>query len=119
DRLEEISLNRRLNYVQNLKQELRQRFKKEYLGQLVQRSNKRLKDNNLQVGDVVLIESNNLKRVDWPLAVVVEVMPDREGVVRVAKVKTSQGTLVRPIQRLYHLEISKKDIEIIKKRIVP
>lgn len=33
------------------------------------------------------------------LAIVEEVMPDREGVVQVVKLRTSKGPLLRPIQK--------------------
>lgn len=39
EKLNEIILNRRNQYLQNLKNELRERFKMEYLGQLIQRNN--------------------------------------------------------------------------------
>ncbi|UYV63873.1 hypothetical protein LAZ67_2005869 [Cordylochernes scorpioides] len=44
-------------------------------------------------------------RVNWPLARVVEVYPGRDGPVRVAKLRTSKGVQIRPVQRLYNLEI--------------
>lgn len=75
----------------------------EYLGQLFQRNNIKSKDDGLNIGDIVLVEWNDLKRIDWPLAIVVEVMPDSEGVVRAVKLKTSKGTMLRPIQKLYNI----------------
>lgn len=61
DKLNEISLNRRNQYLQNLKNELRERFKMEYLGQLIQRNNIKSKDDRQNIGDIVLVECNNLK----------------------------------------------------------
>jgi len=40
------------------------------------------------------------------LAKVVELTPGRDGLVRVAKLKTQHSVLVRPLQRLYPLEVS-------------
>lgn len=45
----------------------------------------KLKNIELDVVYIVLIECNNLKRVDWPLALVVEVMRDKEGIVQMFK----------------------------------
>jgi hypothetical protein len=39
------------------------------------------------------------------LAVIEEIIPIRDGEVRLVKLWTASGILLRPIQRLYHLEI--------------
>jgi len=54
----------------------------------------------------VFVGSDDKKRLQWPLAKVVELIPGRDGLVRVAKLKTQHGVLVRPLQRLYPLEVS-------------
>ncbi|UYV63876.1 hypothetical protein LAZ67_2005872 [Cordylochernes scorpioides] len=66
---------------------------------------RRSKTRPIKVGDLVLIGQDNAKRVNWPLARVVEVYPGRDGPVRVAKLRTSKGVQIRPVQRLYNLEI--------------
>ncbi|GFS89836.1 DUF5641 domain-containing protein [Trichonephila clavipes] len=43
----------------------------------------------LEVGDVVLIGHDNVRRIDWPLGVVLEVYPGKDGVPRVARIRTS------------------------------
>ncbi|UYV74923.1 hypothetical protein LAZ67_12001814, partial [Cordylochernes scorpioides] len=48
---------------------------------------------------------NEIKRAELMLARVVEVYPGRDGPVRVAKLRTSKGVQIRPVQRLYNLEI--------------
>ncbi|EZA54283.1 hypothetical protein X777_06158 [Ooceraea biroi] len=94
-----------MQYRQSLRNTLRKRFRSEYLGQL---SRLKTKDSRVSVkeGDIVLIGQDNLKRLEWPLARVIKIFPGKDGIVRVAKVKTATGELVRPIQRLYPLEIS-------------
>lgn len=42
--------------------------------------------------------------MDWPLAKVEEVYPGKDGQIRVVKLKTTKGVLIRPIQRLISLE---------------
>lgn len=68
DNIDKSSLVCRLKYIQKLREELRLRFRKEYFGLLVQQR----KGNNLKIniGYIVLVESENLKRVLWPLAIV-------------------------------------------------
>jgi hypothetical protein len=53
----------------------------------------------------VLIGEENSKRADWPFTVVEEFIPGRNGEVRLLKLKTASHVLLRPIQRIYPLEI--------------
>ncbi|CAL8127222.1 unnamed protein product [Orchesella dallaii] len=59
-----------------------------------------------QPGDIVLVGEDRKNRFHWPLGLIIELIPRRDGKQRVAKVKTSHGILLRPIQRLFPLEIS-------------
>jgi len=99
--------NLRENYqkIRSLRRALNNRFRKEYLSQLVHVKNER-KNQPPVVGDVVLVGSNDRKRFEWPLGRIIELYPGKDNQVRVAKVKTSNGVLVRPLQRLYPLEVS-------------
>ncbi|XP_071652822.1 uncharacterized protein [Temnothorax longispinosus] len=71
-------LKGRFKYRQFLKEELRKRFRSEYLGQL---------------------------KIEWPLGRVIELFPGKDGIVRVVRLITATGQLVRPVQRLYCLEV--------------
>ncbi|UYV62031.1 hypothetical protein LAZ67_1007549 [Cordylochernes scorpioides] len=51
----------------------------------------------------------NIKRMFWPKGRIVELISGKDGIARVAHVKTSTGVLVRAIQRLYPLEISSNE----------
>ena len=91
-----------------LLRELQKRFRNEYLSQLVQRSRER-KGLTINVGDVVLIGQDNRKRLDWPLGRVLALLSGKDGKVRIARLKTMHGELVRPIQRFYPLEMTAED----------
>ncbi|UYV71446.1 hypothetical protein LAZ67_8003250 [Cordylochernes scorpioides] len=95
----------KLRYLSKLREELKSRFRKEYLSRLVQR-NRRIYNPKLQAGDVVLVVMDNKKRNFWPLAVIEEILFGRDGVIKLVKVKTAVGTFLRPIQKIYPLEIS-------------
>jgi len=110
DLVDSKCLSKRAKYRQNLRAALRSRFRKEYLGQLIHRV-KMKKSNPIQVGDIVLIGQDNVKRMDWQLGRVEKLIPGKDQHVRVAKVKTSNGILVRPVQRLYHIEVPGKELE--------
>jgi len=88
-----------------LKEALQQRFRKEYLANLVQRKNER-QNKSLEIGDIVLVGIENKKRFEWPLGKILEIYPGKDQKIRVAKVKTAKGTLLRPLQRLFPLEVS-------------
>lgn len=63
----------------------------------------------LKVGDVVLVEDDTIKRIGWPLARIEQLFPGKDGVPRVAKVRTVNGSMMRPIQRLYPLEVDQDE----------
>ncbi|UYV81333.1 hypothetical protein LAZ67_20000811 [Cordylochernes scorpioides] len=105
DSIERASLQKRYRFRQRLREDLRKRFRTEYFGFLRQETRRRSKARPIKVGDLVLIGQDNAKRVNWPLARVVEVYPCRDGPVRVAKLRTSKGVQIRPVQRLYNLKI--------------
>jgi len=93
---------------QSLQLELKSRFQKEYLSQLVQRAGE-VNSRRPKVGDVVLVGSDDKRRLQWPLARIIELIPGRDGIVRTVRVKTHHGMLLRPIQRLYPLEVSSSE----------
>ena len=85
-----------------------QRWRKEYLGEL--RCFHRDKGGSPPaVGQVVLIDTGN-KRHNWPLAIVEEVISGADGLVRVVKVRSSSGTFLRPIQKVFPLECGVQEL---------
>jgi len=111
--LEEIDrkgLTRRAKYLQTIRDALRLRFRNEYLGQLRHPPYKKGKRTcDVQDGDVVLIEEARMQKVNWPLARVIKTIPGKDGVSRVVKLKTESGEFLRPVQRLYRLEIPEEE----------
>ncbi|GFY78857.1 hypothetical protein TNIN_354771 [Trichonephila inaurata madagascariensis] len=45
---------------------------------------------------------------------VIQLIPGKDGHIRVARVKTETGELVRPVQRLYNLELQEPEISLPK-----
>ncbi|GFT61054.1 DUF5641 domain-containing protein [Nephila pilipes] len=105
DSVDSKLLSRRAKYRLRIRDNLRNRFRSEYLGQLRQHALKRDVLQILCVGDVVIVEDINKRRLHWPLTKIIEIFPGRDNVVRLAKVKTDNGIFLRPIQRLFPLEI--------------
>jgi hypothetical protein len=94
--------------ISQLLTELKERFRKEYLGLLVQRG-KENKTRQYKVGEIVFVERDDKKRIFWPMARIIELFPGKDGDHRVARVRTKNGVLVRPLQRLYPLEVSQDE----------
>jgi hypothetical protein len=113
DELDSRSLEKRIKYRNKLLNDLRQRFRKEYLGQLIQKHNEN-RSREPRVGEIVLIGDDNKKRLFWPLAKIIELIPGRDGKVRTVKLRTRHGTVLRPIQRIFPLEIQSEENCVIK-----
>ena len=113
DQVDATHLRRRHQYKNKLKNDLQKRFRNEYLGQLILRQDNRKYNKPIKVGDIVFIENDNEKRLNWPLARVVVTIPGKDDNIRVVKLKTSSGCLFRPIQRLYPLEMNDEDHELL------
>ncbi len=92
-----------LKKMQHLREALRSRFRKEYLG-LLRGSYQAKAPTQLKVGDVVLVERENSKRQEWPIGVITEAIPGRDGVSRLFRLKTTKGVILRPAQRLFVME---------------
>ncbi|KFM69335.1 hypothetical protein X975_24965, partial [Stegodyphus mimosarum] len=93
-------------YRQRIRLDLRNSFRSEYLGQLRQQTRKNGKLQQLQVGDVILLEDSQTRRIHWLLAKLIEPLRSTDGIVRLVRVKTRNGTLLRPVPQLFPLEIS-------------
>ena len=103
----DVDFRKRAKYLKSCKDSLWRRWSREYLNALRERHNlnHQQKKFSVNVGDIVIIKSDDKNRGNWPLAVVREVYPGRDNVVRGVKVETAKGNLERPIQHLYPLEL--------------
>ncbi|GFX35206.1 integrase catalytic domain-containing protein [Trichonephila clavipes] len=101
---------KRLRFRAKVIEDLKRRFRNEYLGQLIQRQKQLPRSSNIHVGDIVLIGDDWKKRLHWPLARVIKLIPGKDGLVRTVKLNTQSCTLIRPIQRVFPLEVSGNDV---------
>ena len=71
------------------------------------------KRNVVEKGDVVIVHKDNVKRGNWKMAEVTEVISGRDGEVRGAHVRMiRKGKVVhlnRPVQKLYPTEIKREE----------
>ncbi|GFS59015.1 integrase catalytic domain-containing protein [Trichonephila clavipes] len=101
-------LNKRCAYRLKLRQDLRNRFRNEYIG--TQKDYSKVKEeSSIKEGDLLLIDDANNKRINWLLEKVTKTYKGKDGKVRVMEGKTQFGSVMRPIQKLYSLEVTTVD----------
>ena len=104
---EDLNLRRQAKYLKTCKDQMWNRWQREYLTALRERHNLLHKTTNyhVRVGDTVLVRSDSKNRGKWPIAVVQQIYPGRDGHIRAVKLRTSKGVIERPEQHLYPLEL--------------
>ncbi|GFQ81308.1 integrase catalytic domain-containing protein [Trichonephila clavata] len=96
DCLDHQEINKRIRHVQAIREQLKERFRIECLGQLREQTQRHRKSRPLTVGDVVVLENNLKNRTLWSLARIIELIPGKDGHVRVARLpKLKGGRLLR------------------------
>ena len=95
---------KRWKHVQFLADQFWKRWLREYLPLIRSRQKGFRSRRNFQPNDMVIVSGEGTHRHQWPLGRIVEAMPDKDGLVRRAKVKTARGMILRPVNRLCHLE---------------
>lgn len=89
---EDLYLRKRWKRVQFLSNEFWNRWRKEYLLSLQQRSKWNKDRRNAKVNDIVLLQDDATSRNQWKIAKVIEVFPGADGKVRKLKLLLSDTT---------------------------
>ncbi|CAK9833693.1 hypothetical protein ANTRET_LOCUS10340 [Anthophora retusa] len=88
-------------HVQKMKQHFWTRWHKEYLHELtVRRKWHSGQTNDIPINTMVILHEDNAPPIRWPLGRITEVHPGEDGVIRVATVRTANGTYKRSIKKL-------------------
>jgi hypothetical protein len=98
--VENLSDLRRLDLLTKLKVDFWSRWKNEYLHTLQSRVKWRFPQENIKVGELVVIKNIHTSPHTWPLGRVVELKKSTGGHVRICVVKTATGLYERPITKL-------------------
>ena len=106
--VEDNDLRKRYKYLLRCKQAMWKRWTTEYLRALRERyiCNKKGGRGVPQIGEVVIIKSEEKNRGKWALGIVQDLIMGRDGVIRGAKLRTGKSNIERPVQFLYPLELS-------------
>ena len=101
-----INSRKRWRMAQALADMIWRMWRKEYLPTLTMRSKWNKEQRNLKEGDLILLKSDDVPRSHWPLERILKTFPGSDGRVRMAEVKTPNGTLMRPVAKICMLEES-------------
>ena len=64
----------------------------------------------VNLGDLVLLRQDNVRRLFWPLGRIVKVYPGKDKIIRAVDVKMQDGTILkRSVQMLHHVETFEAD----------
>lgn len=76
------------------------RWKDEYLKELHKRYKWKNPQRQIEIDDLVVIKQDNIPPNEWLLGRVIKVFPGSDSRVRVVELRTSKGTLTRPIAKV-------------------
>ena len=120
-RIPDEDLRRRARFLQTCKDHMWRRWQREYLTALRERHNlvHKTANHKIKVGDAVIVRTDNKNRGKWPLAVVQQIFPGRDGYTRAVQLRTSKGVIERPVQHLYPLELQCETIGPVTQQLNP
>ena len=95
-----LALLHRWHLCQALVRHFWQRWSSEYITSLKRYTKWHHPSRNICVGDIVILQEDNLIPSKWPLARVIKVHAGKDDLVRVVTVKTNSGTYKRPISKI-------------------
>nr|XP_053617339.1 uncharacterized protein LOC128679254 [Plodia interpunctella] len=90
----------RYQRVEQMRQDFWKRWSKEYIAELQRRNKWQSTKSELIPNTLVLIKEDNLPPLKWRLGRVLETYPGRDGIARVARIKTEAGEIQRDFTRL-------------------
>ena len=100
----DIYCQKRWRWVQQVANEIWSRIRKEFLWTLQEGKTCKTRERNFRKGDLVLRKTEN-RRSHWPVARIIETFADKNGVVRIVRLKpgsenNAHWELVRPIAKI-------------------
>lgn len=95
-----VDSRKRFEQAQSIATQFNNRWRKEYLPNLIERRKWLKCRRNLKPGDLVLIVAPGTKRNEWTHGRVAETYPDADGTVRSALIKTADGMSKRPVVKV-------------------
>ena len=104
--LKSVSFVKRWDRLKALQNIFARRWKNEYITELQRRVKWKAEQPNLKPNDFVIVKDDLLPPTEWRLGRIVKVIHGKDNKVRVAEIKTQNGTITRSIAKLCILPIS-------------
>ncbi|XP_023307011.2 uncharacterized protein LOC111688737 [Lucilia cuprina] len=98
--IENVPLFKRWERIKALQHIFARRWKTEYISQLQRRFKCQKERDNLKPDDIVIVKEDFLPPTEWRLGRVTNVIYGRDSKIRVAEVRTRNGTILRPVVKL-------------------
>ena len=108
------SLTRRARNQKYLLNQFVNRWRKDYLLNLREFRAVKLRDQSscVKVGDIVILKDDNVRRVFWKLAIVVELLKGKDDIARAALINVATPKILRrSIQQMIPIEVTSKGEE--------
>ena len=86
--------------ISAVKQSFWKRWSHDYLNELQTRNKWTASNPNVTPGSLVIVREDNLPPQQWLMGKIINIIPGRDDRVRVVDIKTTKGTMRRPIHRL-------------------
>lgn len=102
----DLDLRKQWKISQRFVDQFWERFVKEYIPRLLNRTKWFEKIQNLKNDDIVVIVDSSLPRNSWPLGKVIASYPGKDGQIRIVDVKTKNGIFQRPTNKICLIERS-------------
>lgn len=101
----------RYQLIQQMVQHFWQRWQREYTHHLQQRHKWQSPTiSKIAVNSLVIIKEDNLAPLQWSMGRIIQVHPGSDGMIRVATIKTSTGTIKRPVTKLCILPLEELEV---------
>lgn len=105
--IQELQISRlhRWDRVLQFQQQFWTRWCRDYLHHLQVRTKNYKEETAISIGQMVLVDVDNCPPLDWPIGRITSIQPGKDGITRVASIKTAKGNYDRPVNKLALLPI--------------
>ncbi|UYV61696.1 hypothetical protein LAZ67_1005939, partial [Cordylochernes scorpioides] len=107
---EVLNLQTRWKLIQNLKNSFWSRWSKEYLSNLQGRGKWRIKQDNIQIGQLVYLKEAQISPLRWPLARIQEIFPGEDKNVREIKDLESRNKSIVESKNIHRLKLFQQEV---------
>lgn len=99
----------RYRRIEQLRQHFWERWRREFMAELQNRTKWRRNQSPLNIGDMVILKEDNVMPLHWRMGRVTKLYPGNDGMPRVADVYTSRGTIKRAVNKMCLLPIDEAE----------